>query len=406
MPLVKVADFGLARLVEAAEDARLTTTGATVGTLNYMSPEQLRGEAVDARSDIFSLGATAFHLLSGKPPLAGRTTAQIIAQRLAGGDESLTVARPGISPASAELVAAMMAPDPERRIADYAALLKRIDGLNTARNPADAGPATIDYLPAAASAPTATIRTDSPPQRPSWLRGRTNQFCLALIGLALVLALIGGLVRRDDPGRRDLVESGRTEPLFNGRNLDGWTVLSGGWNPAQNKEGAIVLQGRGAVRHPLALGQDAEVPQPVEHYRLTFFVDIHSAAAVELQFGAGQPGQDAEHVVRIDSQRSTLGSRAGEGAEPARDRGARAFGRRRPAARGAAGETKPGLVRAGRRAAGRGGAVGRRWQERNCAGRSRSVRADGRRGAGVVFGFHAGGVGAARRRAWGSLSPG
>ena len=60
-----VSDFGIARSVEAA---RLTETGATVGTPRYMSPEQARGEAVDGRSDIYSLGAVAYHCLIGRPP--------------------------------------------------------------------------------------------------------------------------------------------------------------------------------------------------------------------------------------------------------------------------------------------------------------------------------------------------
>ncbi len=60
-----VSDFGIAR---SAEAARLTETGTTVGTPRYMSPEQARGEVVDGRSDIYSLGAVAYHCLTGRPP--------------------------------------------------------------------------------------------------------------------------------------------------------------------------------------------------------------------------------------------------------------------------------------------------------------------------------------------------
>jgi branched-chain amino acid transport system substrate-binding protein len=65
-----LGDFGIAR---AAEDARLTTTGTLVGTPEYMSPEQARGEAVDRRSDLYSLAIVAYELLGGATPFAGST---------------------------------------------------------------------------------------------------------------------------------------------------------------------------------------------------------------------------------------------------------------------------------------------------------------------------------------------
>ena len=68
--LVKVADFGLARSVGAANDSSLTAADS-MGTPEYMSPEEAANEVVDLRSDIYSLGATLFHLLTGKPPFTG-----------------------------------------------------------------------------------------------------------------------------------------------------------------------------------------------------------------------------------------------------------------------------------------------------------------------------------------------
>jgi serine/threonine-protein kinase len=65
---VKIIDFGLA-VTTVAEG--LTATGAILGTPHYMAPEQVRGKAVDARADIYALGALAYHLVTGKPPFAG-----------------------------------------------------------------------------------------------------------------------------------------------------------------------------------------------------------------------------------------------------------------------------------------------------------------------------------------------
>ncbi len=68
--IIKVADFGLARIgtdVDATQ-SNLTQVGLTLGTPRYMSPEQVQGKTVDTRSDLYSLGITAYHLLAGRPP--------------------------------------------------------------------------------------------------------------------------------------------------------------------------------------------------------------------------------------------------------------------------------------------------------------------------------------------------
>jgi serine/threonine protein kinase len=74
---VKLTDFGI---VKAAEGAKLTLTGTTIGTPSYMSPEQSRGGNVDGRSDIYSLGIVAFELITGQVPFQGDTAAVIYKQ--------------------------------------------------------------------------------------------------------------------------------------------------------------------------------------------------------------------------------------------------------------------------------------------------------------------------------------
>jgi eukaryotic-like serine/threonine-protein kinase len=68
---VKVADFGIARAITANADENLTQVGTVMGTATYFSPEQARGDAVDPRSDIYSLGCVLYELVVGRPPFAG-----------------------------------------------------------------------------------------------------------------------------------------------------------------------------------------------------------------------------------------------------------------------------------------------------------------------------------------------
>src|SRR5262249_57053106 len=74
---VLLRDFGLARLTE---DVKLTQTGFVAGTPLYMSPEQARGETVDHRSDLFSLGSVLYAMLTGVPPFQGSSPFNVLKQ--------------------------------------------------------------------------------------------------------------------------------------------------------------------------------------------------------------------------------------------------------------------------------------------------------------------------------------
>lgn len=78
----KVLDFGLALGGTALADQRLTTTGALVGSMHYIAPEQISGEPHDARSDIYAVGVTLYEMITGRLPIEGSTHVQVIAAHL------------------------------------------------------------------------------------------------------------------------------------------------------------------------------------------------------------------------------------------------------------------------------------------------------------------------------------
>jgi serine/threonine-protein kinase len=92
-----IADFGLARAIGAADYTKLTATGVIVGTLYYMSPEQLREESdLDQRTDIYSLGCMLYEMLSGELPYTGRTLTEVASRILRGPIPSVRRLRPEV----------------------------------------------------------------------------------------------------------------------------------------------------------------------------------------------------------------------------------------------------------------------------------------------------------------------
>lgn len=121
---VKVADFGLARVLDSAGDLNLTQAGVTMGTPLYMSPEQVEGKAVDPRSDMYSFGVTCWHMLAGRPPFAGDTALSVAVQHLKNEPPRLEGERPDVPPALARIVHQMMAKRPADRYSSPRALLR------------------------------------------------------------------------------------------------------------------------------------------------------------------------------------------------------------------------------------------------------------------------------------------
>src|SRR5271163_1475876 len=147
---IKVLDFGLAKvsrafstesatgdtadstgLGETAAGLTLTTPGTTIGTLAYMSPEQARGQALDVRSDLFSLGAVLYEMATGKLPFHGEVSADVLAALLTKEPEPLRKLNPAVPKELERIILKLLSKNKEQRYATATELradLERLTG--------------------------------------------------------------------------------------------------------------------------------------------------------------------------------------------------------------------------------------------------------------------------------------
>ncbi|MGE5715961.1 MAG: protein kinase domain-containing protein [Acidobacteriota bacterium] len=155
---VKILDFGIARILG---DPRATDHGSVVGTPAYMSPEQLRDEPLDQRTDIWSLGAVLHEMLAGEPPFPGDTVAAVVASILSAPPRRASDVRPGIPNRVDEILGKAMAKDRRLRYErmedlarDLLDLRSALDsGAVTVRRPAATTLQSIAVLPFADMSP-------------------------------------------------------------------------------------------------------------------------------------------------------------------------------------------------------------------------------------------------------------
>lgn len=115
---VKVGDFGLSVSTLARNDTELTASGVMLGTPSFAPPEQLKGEELDVRADIYSVGATLYSLLTGKPPFEGDNAVQVVAAVLDKAPRTI----PNIPTGLAKIVTRCLAKKRDERFPSYAAL--------------------------------------------------------------------------------------------------------------------------------------------------------------------------------------------------------------------------------------------------------------------------------------------
>ncbi|MBI4027356.1 MAG: protein kinase [Verrucomicrobia bacterium] len=185
---VKIADLGLSKNLVADKDFSMTMSGTVIGTPYYISPEQARdAKRVDARSDMYSLGATFYHLLTGVPPFQGNSAAEVMAKHM---NESLVSPQRknvALSDGVSDLIMKMMEKDPAKRFQSMDELAKAVGRL-------ERGEPVIEHKVRLRR--TETAETAPPPER-STASALQSHWLIAAGAAALLVALFLWMVSRN-----------------------------------------------------------------------------------------------------------------------------------------------------------------------------------------------------------------
>jgi Tol biopolymer transport system component len=272
---VKILDFGLAKLVERADttgsqleaETRIAHTepGMVMGTVGYMSPEQLRARAVDHRTDIFSFGAVLYEMLSGRRAFHGETPADTISAILREDPPELSATSGVVAPALERIVRRCLEKNPEERFQSARDLAFNLESLAAGAEGTAFGALPTGSV-AAASAATgevAVAKTEGAEARSTKRRSMPLVAVIGIVAAALVAA--GALayragrsaVRTEPPSFRQLTF--RRGTVWNARFApDGRTVVFGatwGANPMQ----VFSMRADGVESRPLELPEGASL---------------------------------------------------------------------------------------------------------------------------------------------------
>jgi tRNA A-37 threonylcarbamoyl transferase component Bud32 len=192
---VKVTDFGLSRYVAGdGQPLSLTQSGMTVGTPLYMAPEQVQGKAVDHRTDLYSLGVTAYHLLAGFPPFTGATAFDVAVKHVQQEPEPLALVRPDLPPELCRIVHRLMAKNPADRYATAKEVSRELAGVlkGLSAGGGTGGPLSLNVTLTGATVSGVSLGASSAPGTLTAVPREPGRWPWRVAGVAAVLAAFAG----------------------------------------------------------------------------------------------------------------------------------------------------------------------------------------------------------------------
>ena len=298
---VKVMDFGIARAISDASST-MTQTAAVVGTAQYLSPEQARGETVDSRSDVYSTGCLLYELLTGRPPFIGDSPVSVAYQHVREQAKPPSAYDEDLTPELDAIVMKALAKNVGERYASAAAMKADIDRYLEGK-PVQA-PAVVltehDY--ATPVDPTMVTRTildqpDDEPERKS--RGPLILLLLLLVALVAAALVLGPRLFQASPQKEQVptitgLTRAQAERTIRDSNLQVGTITT-----AASKE---IAQGRVISQEPQA-GDQVATDARVD------FVVSEGKPQIDLQDVVGQNKDDAAAQLRGQGLRVVLTQR-------------------------------------------------------------------------------------------------
>jgi tRNA A-37 threonylcarbamoyl transferase component Bud32 len=212
----KLADLGLAKQL-SSQDPAVTQSGQSVGTPFYMAPEQARGAAdeVDARTDIYALGGTLFHLVTGSPPYSGDTAATIMAKHITEPPPKANRVNPAVSEACTRLILRMMQKKREQRVQTPRELVQQVEKILNRED--SAGPLRVVRQETAG--PLRVVRQDTTGPKPAVRRAEKTPAASPAAQIALgaaavvLLGVLGAIFLRPSPPKAETAATPRNRPL-------------------------------------------------------------------------------------------------------------------------------------------------------------------------------------------------
>ena len=290
---VKIVDFGIAKAMHSDPEQNVTSLGMAVGTPEYMSPEQIAGEQLDARTDLYSLGLVLFNMLTSALPHPAMTSKQSLVLRLTARPRTLADVRPNVAwPARLQLALdRALAPEPDERfrsVAELAAVVRAAVGA-----PSMQGLATQMMTPLSVDAvPARPIRARPVAAKRSWRA--------PAIAVAATVIVAGALLARPPESLRDFLKvynvSAAASKPPNRAATDSVMLAGTATSPAVTIDSSALRLATDSAAAQQSAGSDSLSPLGSRHGAL------HLGALGDSSVMSGPPGsqtaeQDAREVL-------------------------------------------------------------------------------------------------------------
>jgi eukaryotic-like serine/threonine-protein kinase len=255
--VVKLMDFGIAR---STQDLGMTTTGTTLGSLDYMSPEQVKGETTDARSDLYSVGVSLYEMATGRRMFSATSSFSVMEAHVKEVPRPPIELQPTVPKALSDIIMMAVAKDPAQRFQTADAFRNALSQVGVAAAAVASAPQQSSFIPPQPAQSTQATATPTPPPiphrppegcavlQPRPVRERRHVGWIVVAAIVVLVALFGGTQVYRSHKQNNLVAM--------------QDVPSDGGGTGNTTPGQTTTSGRQQANTPAAAQPAAEAPPP------------------------------------------------------------------------------------------------------------------------------------------------